>query len=145
MSLGKRLKQARKAKGLTLRELSRLSGVASFTRISEIENDLADNSTIKTISAIANTLEVSIDWLVYGEHQHGIYWRPIDEFKIVDSSSTYMLWHRKEGKSFSFGNYANITKNGVTEDAIQVGVFFFNLDELKEVFTHFIELIPPKS
>lgn len=52
---GERLRQVRKDKGLTLTDLHNLSGL-SKTFLSELENDKADNPTLRTIDMLVSSL-----------------------------------------------------------------------------------------
>ena len=63
MNYGKRLKQARKAKGLTQGELSEISGVKQGT-ISKIERGDQDSSGFDAV--LANALDVDAFWLSTG-------------------------------------------------------------------------------
>lgn len=53
--LGQRIRNARTAKGLTLRAVARESGI-SPARLSNLENSPQANPTISTLERIANTL-----------------------------------------------------------------------------------------
>ena len=63
--LGGNLKRIRLKKGLSIRELQRMSGV-SHTIIMNIESGKSKNPTIIPIMKLAETLKVTIDELVYG-------------------------------------------------------------------------------
>lgn len=58
---GKRLKEARQAKGLTLIQAEIATGIDS-TKICRIENNKRQ-PTIEDIGILAQTYEVSLDWL----------------------------------------------------------------------------------
>lgn len=64
--LGENLKKIRIEKGLSIRELQRMSGV-SHTIIMNIESGKSKNPTIIPIMKLAKTLEVTINELIYGE------------------------------------------------------------------------------
>jgi len=64
MSLGKRLKEARIAKGLSQSELADAAGI-HYTQIGRYENKGAQ-PTADVLSRIANTLEISSDFLMSG-------------------------------------------------------------------------------
>lgn len=63
MTLGERLKATRESRGLTLRELERLSGVSNAT-ISQIETGRNPNPTAITISRLAKALGVEVTYLL---------------------------------------------------------------------------------
>ena len=66
--IGKRLKQARKEKGMTLKELSLLASITD-AQLSLTENGhyrLKENRA----EDIAEALEVGVDWLLYGEERN---------------------------------------------------------------------------
>ena len=58
---GKRLKEARQAKGLTLIQAEIATGIDS-TKLSRIENNKRQ-PTIEDLGILAQTYEVSLDWL----------------------------------------------------------------------------------
>ena len=66
--VGKRLKQARLEKGLTLKELSDLAG-PSDSQLCLIENG-TNNLTENRAEDIAEALEVGVEWLLYGEERN---------------------------------------------------------------------------
>ena len=66
--IGKRLKQARKEKGMTLKELSLLASITD-SQLSLTENGhyrLKENRA----EDIAEALEVGVEWLLYGEERN---------------------------------------------------------------------------
>ena len=66
--IGKRLKQARKEKGMTLKELSLLASITD-AQLSPTENGhyrLKENRA----EDIAEALEVGVEWLLYGEERN---------------------------------------------------------------------------
>ena len=65
MTRGQHMRKARKAKGLTLREMSELTGL-SYNGISQLELDKRDGSIV-TIEMLADALGLSID--EYTGHQ----------------------------------------------------------------------------
>ena len=66
--VGKRLKQARLEKGLTLKELSERTGL-SDSQLCLIENG-TNNLTEKRASDIGEALEVGVEWLLHGEERN---------------------------------------------------------------------------
>lgn len=66
MDIGYRLQIARKMKGMTMKQLSELSGV-SDTAITNYEKALTV-PRIDLLSELARTLGVSINWLIFGNH-----------------------------------------------------------------------------
>ena len=66
--VGKRLKQTRLEKGLTLKELSDLVGL-SDSQLCLIENG-TNNLTEKRASDIGEALEVGVEWLLHGEDRN---------------------------------------------------------------------------
>ena len=65
--MGERLRSARQARGLTLRELAKRLGV-SPSMISQIETDRASPS-VSTLYSIANELDVSLDELLFNDRR----------------------------------------------------------------------------
>lgn len=63
--MGLRIKQLRKAKGLTQAELGDIAGV-SRSQLAEIENETAPANTLR-LAAIARALEVTVDDLFDSE------------------------------------------------------------------------------
>ena len=66
--VGKRLKQARLEKGLTLKELSDLVGL-SDSQLCLIENG-TNKLAEKRAANIGEALEVGVEWLLYGEERN---------------------------------------------------------------------------
>jgi transcriptional regulator with XRE-family HTH domain len=60
MSLGDNIRTIRKAKGVTISDLSSITGVSRST-ITDIENDKGRGPTITTLKKIADALGVSVD------------------------------------------------------------------------------------
>ncbi len=66
-TLGERLRAARDRKFWTQRELSELTGITEAT-LSRIENDKYHRRPYRaTLETIANALDVSLPWLVFGD------------------------------------------------------------------------------
>ena len=63
ISIGQRIREFRKAKSLTQERLAELSGIEP-SNISHIERG-ATKASLPTLVAIANSLEISLDELVY--------------------------------------------------------------------------------
>lgn len=61
-TLGKKIKELRKEKGLTQEELAIKSSVA-YTTLTKVENDVIKNPSFETVAAIAKGLEVTLDTL----------------------------------------------------------------------------------
>lgn len=61
--IGERLKRLREAKGLSVRQLSRVAGVPHET-ISRLENNLQRNPSLPVAMRLAKALGVSLDYLV---------------------------------------------------------------------------------
>ena len=66
--VGKRLKQARSEKGLTLKELSALVGL-SYSQLCLIENGTNKLSEKRAV-IIGEALEVGVEWLLHGEERN---------------------------------------------------------------------------
>ena len=64
VTIGKRIKELRKRKGLTQAQLAEMSGVEP-SNISHIER-AATKLSLPTLIAIANALDATLDELVYG-------------------------------------------------------------------------------
>ena len=77
--LGKRLKQARSEKGLTLKELSDLVGL-SDSQLCLIENGTNKLSEKRAV-ILGEALEVGVEWLLHGEERNKDF--PVDR-KMVE-------------------------------------------------------------
>ena len=62
-SLGKRIKEIRKSKGLTQEELARKANVA-YTTLTKVENEAIKNPSFETVVAIVKGLEVDFYELI---------------------------------------------------------------------------------
>lgn len=65
MSFAERLKHARKAKGVTQEELAVMTG-CSYPLLSSYERGIRCNPTACNLEAIAEALDVTMDWLWRG-------------------------------------------------------------------------------
>ncbi len=83
--LGMRLKQARKIRGMTRRELSVASGVG-YSTIAEIENEPQESS--RHSAKLARALRINHDWLVDGK-------LPIELAGPDDEEWPYVVAHRQ--------------------------------------------------
>lgn len=63
MNLGENLKREMKTKGITIKELSKMTGVSVGT-ISELTTGKDDNPKLKTVISISNTLNVPLNELL---------------------------------------------------------------------------------
>lgn len=63
LSLGENLKREMKTKGITIKELSKMSGVSIGT-ISEIATGKENNPKLKTVINISNALNVPLNELI---------------------------------------------------------------------------------
>jgi XRE family transcriptional regulator of biofilm formation len=61
--IGKRLRQAREAAGMTQRTLAIEAGITINT-VSELERDVQDNPSLKTLQAVAEVLRVPVSQLL---------------------------------------------------------------------------------
>jgi transcriptional regulator with XRE-family HTH domain len=68
--IGERLKRLREAKGLSVRQLSRLANVPHET-ISRLENDLQRSPSLPVAMRLAKTLGVSLDYLAGMDELYG--------------------------------------------------------------------------
>ena len=84
--VGKRLKQERLEKGLTLKELSDLVGL-SDSQLCLIENR-ESNLTKKRAADIATVLHVGVEWLLYGDEEKKYF--PLNE------KMAQWLWNHPE-------------------------------------------------
>lgn len=62
--LGKRVRELRKERGLSLSELAEAAGIAK-SYLSTIERDIHSNPSVHLLAKIAGILEVSLEELVY--------------------------------------------------------------------------------
>ena len=63
--VGKRLREARKAAGLTLRELAERAGIANYQTIDNIERG-KQRASVDQIESLAHALGISPAWLAFG-------------------------------------------------------------------------------
>lgn len=63
LNLGENLKREMKTKGITIKELSKMTGVSIGT-ISELTTGKEDNPKLKTVISISNTLNVPLNELL---------------------------------------------------------------------------------
>lgn len=63
LNLGENLKREMKTKGITIKELSKMTGVSVGT-ISELTTGKEDNPKLKTVISISNTLNVPLNELL---------------------------------------------------------------------------------
>ncbi|GGA35395.1 helix-turn-helix domain-containing protein [Paenibacillus physcomitrellae] len=65
--LGQRIQQIRLAKGLSLSELAEKADVAK-SYLSNVERNIQSNPSIQFIEKVAEALDSSVAYLLYGEH-----------------------------------------------------------------------------
>ncbi|WEA38584.1 helix-turn-helix domain-containing protein [Lysinibacillus fusiformis] len=65
MSLGERLKKARKSKGLTQEKLAEMIGTSRGV-ITNLEHDKIETPQPLIINALCNFLEINLEWLLHG-------------------------------------------------------------------------------
>ena len=63
--VGLRLREARKAAGLTLRELAERAGIANYQTIDNIERG-KQRASVDQIESLAHALGISPAWLAFG-------------------------------------------------------------------------------
>ena len=63
--VGHRLSEARKAAGLTLRELAERAGIANYQTIDNIER-ARQRASVDQIESLARALGVSANWMAFG-------------------------------------------------------------------------------
>lgn len=143
MSLGKRLKEARKAKGLTLEKLAKLAG-SSKGYLSDIENGKNPNPTINKIYHIAINLNVSIDWLV-NDKELDINWQPIQN--VPFNKMVLLAGFHEYAKFFTTGKIKESQSTFETYPFVGGRNTYYsdNIRIPKTVFTHFAELTPPEE
>lgn len=66
-TLAKRLAWAREQSGVSQRRLAKLAGLKSERHVCQLESGERLNPELKTLTAIAGTLGVSVGWLASGE------------------------------------------------------------------------------
>ena len=66
--VGKRLREARKAAGLTLRELANEAGFANYQTIDNIERG-KQRASVDQIESLARALGVSASWMAFGTRE----------------------------------------------------------------------------
>jgi transcriptional regulator with XRE-family HTH domain len=64
-TFGARLRAAREASGLTQEKLAHETNVTTSS-VSKYERDELTNPTVESVIALANRLDVSLDWLLRG-------------------------------------------------------------------------------
>lgn len=66
--VGQRLREARKAAGLTLRELAERAGIANYQTIDNIER-ARQRASVDQIESLARALGVSASWMAFGTEE----------------------------------------------------------------------------
>lgn len=66
-TLGQKIKQLRKEKGLTQEQLAIQANI-SYTTLTKMENGAIKNPSFENVAAIAKVLEVSLDDLTINKH-----------------------------------------------------------------------------
>lgn len=66
MMMGERIRQARIRKCMTKVELAEKTGISRIS-IAKIENGATENMSVKTAIALADALELSLDFLLCGK------------------------------------------------------------------------------
>lgn len=64
--MGERVRHARILKGMTKVELAEITGISRIS-IAKIENGETENMSVKTAIALADALEMSLDFLLCGK------------------------------------------------------------------------------
>lgn len=64
MFLGKKVRKLREERNLSLRDLAKKSGIASFSYLANIERGVVDDPGIKTVIKLADGLGISINDLI---------------------------------------------------------------------------------
>ena len=85
--LGRRLKEARQAKGLTLKEVEHLSGV-SMTHTSQIERGMT-SPTVGALEKLARALDRTASFFVEDD--------PLDEVSLVAKENRSVIVNEKNG------------------------------------------------
>ncbi len=107
MSIGERLKEARKAKGFSQDKLAEAIGT-SRTVITDIERDKTEHPRVSYVDTICKTLEISKEWLLREEgpmaypspewnaneiltqiHEILVDLRPEEQIYVLDMIKTY--------------------------------------------------------
>lgn len=66
-TIGNRISYIRKERGYTQEKLAELAGI-SIQFLSDIENN-KKNMTVKTLKNIADSLNITTDYIIYGEEE----------------------------------------------------------------------------
>ena len=88
MTIGERIKQARKAAGMTQKELAEKIGV-KFSAIHKYESGMVVNLKRETIAALADALDVKPSWLMCMDDEQS------DKPKISDEDIMFALFGGK--------------------------------------------------
>lgn len=131
LSIGEKVKQIRKDKGLTLAELQNLSGL-SKTYLSELENGKASNPTITSVRKIAKGLRINVGTLVEKDKGFSTYESPfvpkskkkmdlseaalIVEKALNDPHISLKYLHEMENMIISFATWLRDTMRNKTRE-----------------------------
>lgn len=105
MTVGQLIKEEREKAGLSIRQLSKLSGV-SLSYLSEVERDLK-NPSAKIIMKLSETLNVSMIGAYMG------IWRN-EELKLINKLIEFQL-KRYELESFRYNSIVDESKKAIEE------------------------------
>ena len=94
-SLAKRIKLIKNQNNLTNEDLARLSGLP-ISNISKLLSGSVKSPTIDTVKKIADALNISIDYLVYGNMTSGHRICSRDEFQLIENFRSLNDSGRKE-------------------------------------------------
>lgn len=150
MEIGKRIKQLRKEKKLTVRKLANLSGI-SPSLVSQIENSKSEAS-ITTLRKIANALDLPVFYLLLEEiNKHSRLVRKIDRRKVI-FQNTGLEWeiiHSDTAKKMGVMN-GTLNPSGATSEELMAHVgeeciIVFEGEMDVEITNHCFKLMPSDS
>lgn len=61
--IGKEFKEARIRKGLTIRDVEKVTGLSNAT-VSQLENGIIENPSFNSVVSLSNLYEINVQWLI---------------------------------------------------------------------------------
>lgn len=132
VGIGKRITSIRKELGLTIKDISLMSGVAS-SLISQIENDKA-NPSLSTLMSLAKALNTNI--ASFFDKEEAAHYTP-----VVRSNERVLISHSKGVANYLLTNsemdfqYTVFEPNASTEDSPEINLYKSPMHEFGYVIT----------
>ncbi|MDM0612173.1 helix-turn-helix transcriptional regulator [Clostridium perfringens] len=138
MSIGKNLREIRRAKGFTMKELSSKSNV-SQSYISDLENEKNNKPSIDILNKLANALEIDINYFILENHKQAMKdlaerWNAkTEEERKAISDKIINEWENEKNKSIQ-DTILTIAENADCIDFFLTDENKINFDVCKDMF-----------